>query len=152
MEPLRSRLEEVRQRLSIRWEVLERDYLLSWVLAVTLREIGRVEELSSSLAGCSTPICSAGPTKLPTDAHGRYSRTHNLRTPWSADCRVATVISEEESSLGIHLDEWESRIIEAEKGVVRLKPVIQRSRELFWEPSVDTLANETELTAWHRSS
>lgn len=33
MEALRPRLEQVRQRLSIRWEVLERDYLLSWVLA-----------------------------------------------------------------------------------------------------------------------
>ena len=43
MEPLRPRLEEVRQRLGIRWELLERDYLLSWVLAVTLRENGRIE-------------------------------------------------------------------------------------------------------------
>ena len=33
MKPLRTRLEEVRQRLGIRWEVLEHDYLLSCVLA-----------------------------------------------------------------------------------------------------------------------
>ena len=33
MKPLRPRLEETRRRLGIRWEVLERDYLLSWVLA-----------------------------------------------------------------------------------------------------------------------
>ena len=33
MEPLRPRLEEVRQHLGTRWEVLERDYLLSWMLA-----------------------------------------------------------------------------------------------------------------------
>ena len=33
MKPLRPRLEDVRQRLGVRWEVLERDYLLSWVLA-----------------------------------------------------------------------------------------------------------------------
>ena len=43
MEPLRPRLEEARQRLGSWWEVLERAYLLAWVLAVTLREIGRVE-------------------------------------------------------------------------------------------------------------
>ena len=43
MESLRPRLEEVRHRLGFRWEVLERDYLLSWMLAVTLSEIGRVE-------------------------------------------------------------------------------------------------------------
>ena len=43
MEPLRLRLEEVRQCLGIRWEVFERDYLPLWVLAVTLREIELVE-------------------------------------------------------------------------------------------------------------
>ncbi len=33
MKPLRTRLEEMRKRLEIPWEVLERDYLLSWILA-----------------------------------------------------------------------------------------------------------------------
>lgn len=33
MRPLRTRLQEARQRLGIPWEILERDYLLSWVLA-----------------------------------------------------------------------------------------------------------------------
>ena len=33
MKPLRMRLEDIRRRVGIRWEVLERDYLLSWVLA-----------------------------------------------------------------------------------------------------------------------
>ena len=33
IRPLRTRLEEARGRLGIRWDVLERDYLLSWVLA-----------------------------------------------------------------------------------------------------------------------
>lgn len=33
MRPLRTRLLEARGRLGIPWEVLERDYLLSWVLA-----------------------------------------------------------------------------------------------------------------------
>ena len=33
MRPLRTRLQEARRRLGIPWEVLERDYLLSWVLA-----------------------------------------------------------------------------------------------------------------------
>ena len=32
MRPLRTRLQEARRRLGIPWEVLERDYLLSWVL------------------------------------------------------------------------------------------------------------------------
>ena len=33
MKPLRTRLQEARKRLGIPWEILERDYLLSWVLA-----------------------------------------------------------------------------------------------------------------------
>lgn len=41
MKPLRTRLQEARKRLGIPWEVLERDYLLSWILA----GIGQVEWL-----------------------------------------------------------------------------------------------------------
>jgi hypothetical protein len=33
MKPLRTRLQEARKRLGLPWEVLERDYLLSWILA-----------------------------------------------------------------------------------------------------------------------
>ncbi|MBI2404149.1 MAG: nucleotidyl transferase AbiEii/AbiGii toxin family protein [Gemmatimonadetes bacterium] len=45
MKPLRTRLQEARKRLGLPWEVLERDYLLSWVLA----GIGRVESLRDTL-------------------------------------------------------------------------------------------------------
>ncbi len=33
MKPLRTRLQEARKQLGLPWEVLERDYLLSWILA-----------------------------------------------------------------------------------------------------------------------
>jgi hypothetical protein len=33
MKPLRIRLQGARKRLGIPWEVLERDYVLSWLLA-----------------------------------------------------------------------------------------------------------------------
>ena len=46
--------------------------------------------------------------------------------------------------LGIYMDEWESGIIETEKGVVRLRPVTQRSKEMFGECGADTLADEIE--------
>ena len=49
--------------------------------------------------------------------------------------------------LGIHLDEWESRIIQTEKGVVRLRPVTERGKELFGESGADTLADEIETNA-----
>lgn len=37
MKPLRTRLQEARQRLGLPWEVLERDYLLSWILVAIIR-------------------------------------------------------------------------------------------------------------------
>ena len=46
--------------------------------------------------------------------------------------------------LGIHLDDWQSRIIDTSKGVVRLTPVRERSKQLFGEAGADNLANEIE--------
>ena len=45
MRPLRTRLQEARRRLGIPWEVLERDYLLSWILA----GISKVPALNDTL-------------------------------------------------------------------------------------------------------
>ena len=49
--------------------------------------------------------------------------------------------------LGIHLDEWESRIINIKKGVVRLLPVTERGSQLFGEAGADALADAFELSA-----
>ena len=49
--------------------------------------------------------------------------------------------------LGIHLDEWESRIIETKKGVVRLIPVRERGRQLLGEAGADSLADDIEAAA-----
>jgi predicted nucleotidyltransferase component of viral defense system len=45
MKPLRTRLQEARKRLGLPWDVLERDYLLSWMLA----GISRVDALREAL-------------------------------------------------------------------------------------------------------
>ncbi len=45
MRPLRIRLQEARKRLGTPWEILERDYLLSWVLA----GVARVDVLRDSV-------------------------------------------------------------------------------------------------------
>ena len=49
--------------------------------------------------------------------------------------------------LGIHLDEWESRIISTEKGVVKLRPVTERAKELFGESGADAMADQIETAA-----
>jgi putative DNA methylase len=46
--------------------------------------------------------------------------------------------------LGIHLPNWEGRIIQTEKGVVRLLPVAERARQLFGEEGAAGLADRIE--------
>ena len=49
--------------------------------------------------------------------------------------------------LGIHLDDWESRIIKTEKGVVRLLPVTERGKQLFGESGASAVADEMEAAS-----
>jgi hypothetical protein len=49
--------------------------------------------------------------------------------------------------LGIHLEEWEGRIIETEKGVVRLLPVEERARQLFGDEGAGVAAGRIEAEA-----
>ncbi len=46
--------------------------------------------------------------------------------------------------LGIHLDKWEGRIIETEKGIVRLLPVGERATQLFGDADAATMARRIE--------
>jgi len=48
--------------------------------------------------------------------------------------------------LGIHLPEWEGRIIETKKGVVRLLPVTERAKQLFGEEGAEAVADQVEKT------
>jgi putative DNA methylase len=46
--------------------------------------------------------------------------------------------------LGIHLDIWEDRIIETDKGIVRLLPVGERGAQLFGQDGADLVAERLE--------
>jgi putative DNA methylase len=46
--------------------------------------------------------------------------------------------------LGIHLPDWEGRIIETEKGVVRLLAVTERAKQLFGEEGAQVAADQIE--------
>jgi len=46
--------------------------------------------------------------------------------------------------LGIHLEVWEHRIIETEKGVVRLIPVLDRAKQLFGEDGAESVADRLD--------
>ncbi|MBI5209297.1 MAG: nucleotidyl transferase AbiEii/AbiGii toxin family protein [Elusimicrobia bacterium] len=66
MKPLRARLQEARQRLGLPWEVLERDYLLSWILA----GISQVDALRGTLVfkgGTALKKCYFGDHRFSED-------------------------------------------------------------------------------------
>ena len=66
MKPLYTRLQEVRKRLGLPWEVLERDYVQSWILG----GIGRVADLRDVLAlkgGTALRKCYFGDYRLSED-------------------------------------------------------------------------------------
>lgn len=46
--------------------------------------------------------------------------------------------------LGIHLDKWEGRIIEIDKGIVRLLPVAQRAMQLFGDADASAISRRIE--------
>ena len=59
MKPLRVRLQEVRKRLGIPWEVLERDYLLSWLLA-GIEEVDVLRDTIAFKGGTALKKCYGG--------------------------------------------------------------------------------------------
>jgi predicted nucleotidyltransferase component of viral defense system len=66
MRPLRTRLQEARKRLGLPWEALERDYLLSWVLA----GIGQIDSLRDTLVfkgGTALKKCYFGDYRFSED-------------------------------------------------------------------------------------
>jgi len=66
MRPLHTRLQEARKRLGIRWDILERDYLISWVLA----GIGQVGPLRDTLVfkgGTALKKCYFGDYRFSED-------------------------------------------------------------------------------------
>jgi predicted nucleotidyltransferase component of viral defense system len=66
MRPLRIRLEEARKRLGVPWEVLERDYLLSWILT----GISHVDTLRDTLVfkgGTALKKCYFGDYRFSED-------------------------------------------------------------------------------------
>jgi putative DNA methylase len=68
------------------------------------------------------------------------SKKKGLSLPYDVVRRIA-------QPLGIHLPEWERRIIETTKGVVRLLPVAERAEQLFGEEGAAAVARDFERAA-----
>ena len=67
-------------------------------------------------------------------------KTTGLSMPFDVARRFA-------QPLGIHLEEWDNRIIQTQKGVVKLRPVTERAKELFGDAGADSMADEMEASS-----
>ncbi len=66
MRPLRTRLQEARRRLGIPWEALERDYLLSWVLA-GISQVSTLQDTLVFKGGTALRKCYFGDYRFSED-------------------------------------------------------------------------------------
>ena len=67
---------------------------------------------------------------MDTDDEAPRQRTTGFSMPFDVARRFA-------QPLGIHLEEWDNRIIQTQKGVVKLRPVTERAKELFGDAGAD---------------
>ena len=111
---------------------LEEDARLTALFLWTMRSTGDDES--------SDPGTAEEVTEVDTEdeAPRRKAAGHSL--PFDVVRRFA-------QPLGIHLDDWEKRIVDTQKGVVRLVPVRERAKSLFGESGADTLADRIESDA-----
>ena len=112
MKPLRTRLEEARKRLGIPWEVLERDYLLSWVLA----GISQVPSLRNTLVfkgGTALKKCYFGDYRFSEDLD--FSGVGNVPTGAAMDsamsdaCEVAARLLDAYAPVEIFCERYAER-------------------------------------------
>ena len=78
--------------------------------------------------------------EIDTDEEAPRQRTTGLSMPFDVARRFA-------QPLGIHLEEWENRITQTQKGVVRLRSIGERAKELFGDAGADNMADEIEASS-----
>ena len=109
MKPLRIRLQEARKRLGIPWDVLERDYLLSWVLA----GIGQVAPLRHALVfkgGTALKKCYFGDYRFSEDLDfstvGNAPAGKEMEQAMDDVCAAAARLVDEYAPVEIHCERY----------------------------------------------
>ena len=112
---------------------LEEDARLTALFLWTLQSSG-----GDAAGNDAAPVDGGGGESDEGGGGGRQQRGY--RMPYDVARRFA-------QPLGIHLDEWQSRVIDIDKGAVRLLPVLERARQLFGVNGAAALADEIETSA-----
>jgi uncharacterized protein len=109
MKPLRTRLQEARRTLGVPWEVIERDYLLSWVLA----GVSRVEPLRDNLifkGGTALKKCWFGDYRFSEDLDfsgvGSVPRGQAMEDAVKESCRIAAQLLDEYAPVEIACERY----------------------------------------------
>lgn len=109
MKPLRTRLQEARRTLGVPWEVIERDYLLSWVLA----GVSRVEVLRDNLifkGGTALKKCWFGDYRFSEDLDfsgvGGVPRGQAMEDAVKESCRIAAQLLDEYAPVEITCERY----------------------------------------------
>ena len=98
-----------------------------------------------STAEGATPASAAADEDEETDDEDEEDEAPRRKAPgYSLPFDVARRFAQ---PLGVHLDDWESRIIKTEKGVVRLLSVSERGKQLFGESGVGPAADEMDAAS-----
>jgi putative DNA methylase len=104
--------------------------LFLWTLQATTQE-------SEPVASMDEDADDAEPDEEDDDDAPTSKKKKGLSLPFDVARRFA-------QPLGIHLDAWEGRCIETEKGIVRLVPVLERAEQLFGEDGAEAVADRLE--------
>jgi predicted nucleotidyltransferase component of viral defense system len=109
LKPLRKRLEEARSTAGLPWEIIERDYILSWVLA----GIGANENIHKGLVfkgGTALKKCYFGEYRFSEDldftAKEIVPREDELEKEILQVCEIATEFAQKTSPLELNLERY----------------------------------------------
>lgn len=112
MKPLRRRFEEMRKNTGLSWEAIERDYILSWVLA----GIGVNEKLQKTLifkGGTALKKCYFGEYRFSEDldftARDSAPRQDELEKEINRSCRLAAELAQNFSPLELDVERYRER-------------------------------------------
>ena len=133
------------------WEVVGREALKQVLgtaeaqarngAAGALEEDARLTALFLWTIQSTAETADNGAVTVNDEDHGTpQARASGFTLPFDVARRFA-------QPLGIHLEEWEAKIISTEKGMVKLRPVTERAKELFGESGADAMADQIETNA-----
>ena len=108
--------------------------------AGALEEDARLTALFLWTLQATTETTSNGASETDEENETPQARVPAFSLPFDVARRFA-------QPLGIHMEDWERRIIQTEKGVVKLRPVMDRAKELFGESGADAMADQIESAA-----